>query len=49
VRTLAELSMEGAALDRMAQWNISPVSDPQRASLAHELSTRRVRIMARGF
>lgn len=49
VRTQAELSIEGAALDRMVQWNITPVSDPQRASLAHELSTRPVRIMARGL
>lgn len=49
VRTVAELSIEGAALDRMTQWNITPISDPQRASLAHELSTRRVRIMARGL
>lgn len=48
VRTQAELSIEGAALDRMIQWNITPLSDPQRASLAHELSTRPVRIMARG-
>lgn len=49
VRTLAELSIEGAALDRMTQWRITPLTDPQRASLAHELSTRRVRIMARGL
>lgn len=48
VRTQAELSIEGAALDRMVQWNITPLSDPQRASLAHELSTRPVRIMAQG-
>lgn len=48
VRTQAELSIEGAALDRMIQWNITPLTDPQRASLAHELSTRPVRIMARG-
>lgn len=49
VRTVAELSIEGAALDRMAQWNISPLTDPTRAALAHELSTRRVRIVARGL
>lgn len=49
VRTIAELSIEGAALDRMTQWNITPITDPRRAALAHELSTRRVRIVARGL
>ena len=44
VRTVTELSMELVALDRMVAWNIPPQSDPARASLAHELSTRPVRI-----
>jgi len=44
VRTQTELSIESTALDRMTQWNITPVSDPARASLAHELATRPVRI-----
>ncbi len=47
VRTQTELAFEGAALDRMTQWNITPLTDPTRASLAHELSTRPVRITAR--
>jgi hypothetical protein len=46
-RTVAELSMELVALDRMVEWNITPQSDPARASLAHELSTRPVRMSAR--
>jgi hypothetical protein len=49
VRTQTELSIEGAALDRMLQWNVSPVSDPQRASLAHELATRPVLIRTSGM
>lgn len=44
VRTQTELAIEGAALERMIQWNVTPVSDPSRASLAHELATRPVRI-----
>ena len=47
VRTVTELSMEIVALDRMVEWNITPQSDPARASLAHEISTRPVRISAR--
>lgn len=47
VRTVAELSMELVALDRMVEWNITPQTDPARASLAHELSTRPVRISVR--
>ncbi len=47
VRTQTELAIEGAALDRMTRWNITPVSDPARASIAHELATRPVRISAR--
>jgi hypothetical protein len=39
--------MELVALDRMVEWNITPQSDPARASLAHELSTRPVRMSAR--
>ncbi len=46
VRTQTELAIEGAALDRMIQWRVTPVSDPARASLAHELATRPVRISA---
>lgn len=44
VRTQTELSIESTALDRMIQWNVTPISDPARASLAHELATRPVRI-----
>ncbi len=47
VRTVTELSMQIVALDRMVEWNITPQSDPARASLAHELSTRPVRISVR--
>lgn len=46
-RTITELAFESAALDRMIEWNITPVTDPARASLAHELATRPVRITAR--
>lgn len=46
VRTQTELAIEGAALDRMLQWNVTPVTDPARASLAHEIATRPVRISA---
>ncbi len=46
VRTQTELAIEGAALERMAAWRITPVSDPARASIAHELATRPVRISA---
>jgi hypothetical protein len=49
VRTLTELSMELVALDRMVEWGITPQSDPSRASLAHEMSTRPVRISARAL
>jgi hypothetical protein len=44
VRTQTELAIESTALDRMTQWNITPISDPSRASLAHELATRPVRL-----
>ena len=44
VRTQTELSILTTALDRMTQWNITPISDPARASLAHEIATRPVRI-----
>ena len=47
VRTQTELTIEGAALDRMTEWRVSPVSDPARASLAHEIATRPVRIPVR--
>ncbi|MBL8602349.1 MAG: hypothetical protein JNK72_10545 [Myxococcales bacterium] len=47
VRTQTELAFENAALERMREWHISPVTDPRRASLAHELASRPVRISAR--
>ena len=47
VRTQTELAMESAALDRMVEWNVTPLSDPARASVAHEMATRPVRITAR--
>ncbi len=46
VRTQTELAFENAALERMIQWNITPVSDPARASRAHEMAARPVRISA---
>lgn len=46
VRTEATLSIESEALRRMIEWHITPLSDPQRASVAHELATRPVRITA---
>jgi hypothetical protein len=46
VRTQTELAIEGAALERMTTWRVTPVNDPARASLAHELATRPVRISA---
>lgn len=44
VRTTTDLALEGAALDRMVSWNITPLTDPQRAAIAHELAPRPVRI-----
>ncbi len=44
VRTQTELSIESTALDRMIQWRVTPLSDPARALLAHELATRPVRV-----
>jgi len=48
VRTQTALAFEAAALERMRRWGVTPVSDPARASLAHELAARPVRITARG-
>ncbi|MBI5517191.1 MAG: hypothetical protein HY909_25655 [Deltaproteobacteria bacterium] len=47
VRTQTELSLEGAALDLMQRWRITPLTDPSRASVAHEMATRPVRISTR--
>ncbi len=47
VRTQTELTIEGAALERMIEWHITPVTDPARASVAHEIATRPVRITTR--
>ncbi len=47
VRTQTSLAMESTALDHMTQWNITPVTDPARASIAHEIATRPVRISNR--
>ncbi len=40
VRTQTELAIESTAVDRMIEWHITPVSDPDRAALAHDLSIR---------
>lgn len=48
-RTQTALAIEGTALERMIQWNITPITDPDRASVAHELATRPVRISARAL
>lgn len=47
VRTQTELAFESAALERMREWHVSPVTDPRRASLAHEMASRPVRVVAR--
>jgi hypothetical protein len=44
VRAQTELALLIAALDRMIQWNISPVTDPRRAALAHDIASRPLRI-----
>lgn len=49
VRTQTALAIEGTALERMIQWNITPLTNPGRASIAHELATRPVRISARAL
>ena len=40
-----ESLLEGAGCD--VEWNVTPLSDPARASVAHEMATRPVRITAR--
>jgi hypothetical protein len=45
VHTQTELAIESAALDRMIQWQVTPVSDPDRAALAHDLATRPIRMV----
>jgi hypothetical protein len=47
VRVQTELALLIAALDRMIQWNISPLSDPRRAQLAHEIAAHPIRLGAR--
>jgi hypothetical protein len=47
VRVQTELALLVAALDRMIQWNVSPLTDPARAALAHEIASRPLRIGAR--
>lgn len=44
VRVQTELALLTAAIDRMIQWRISPVTDPARARLAHDLAGRPIRI-----
>ncbi len=44
VRAQTELALLIAALDRMIQWNISPLTDPRRAALAHDIASRPIRI-----
>lgn len=44
VRAQTELALLMAALDRMIQWNVSPVSDPRRAALAHEIASHPIRL-----
>ncbi|MEI8254724.1 MAG: hypothetical protein WCJ30_03540 [Deltaproteobacteria bacterium] len=40
VRTQTEIAIESTAVDRMISWHVSPVSDPDRAALAHDLAIR---------
>ena len=40
VRTQTELAIESSAVDRMIEWHVTPVSDPDRAALARDLSFR---------
>jgi hypothetical protein len=47
VRTQTDLALEGAALDLMQRWQLTPLSDPRRAGIAHEMATRPVRISTR--
>ncbi|MDP3278378.1 MAG: hypothetical protein Q8Q09_24530 [Deltaproteobacteria bacterium] len=44
VRVQTELALLASALDRMIQWHISPVTDPRRAALAHDIAGRPIRI-----
>jgi hypothetical protein len=44
VRAQTELALLMAALDRMIQWNISPLTDPGRAAIAHQIAARPVRV-----
>jgi len=44
VRTQTELALESAALERMIHWGITPITDPERADLAHQLSGRPIRM-----
>jgi hypothetical protein len=46
VRVQTELALLIAALDRMIQWNISPLTDPARAALAHDIAGRPIRLGA---
>ncbi|MBL8682219.1 MAG: hypothetical protein JNK05_23835 [Myxococcales bacterium] len=44
VRVQTELALLVAALDRMIQWNVSPLTDPTRAELAHQIASHPIRI-----
>jgi hypothetical protein len=44
VRVQTELALLTAAIDRMIQWRISPLTDPARAALAHDLAGRPIRL-----
>ncbi len=46
VRATTELALELAALDRMIAWGVDPLSDPERASMAHDVAARPVRLAA---
>lgn len=46
VRTQTALAIESAAVDRMIQWHITPVTDPDRAALAREMASRPVRLVS---
>jgi hypothetical protein len=43
-RTEMELAIELAAVDRMIGWNVTPLTDPDRATLAHQLALRPIRL-----
>jgi len=46
VRTQTQLTIEASAIDRMISWNVTPLSDPNRAALARDISVRPITMRA---